>query len=62
MQGAIILRLIPANCRGGSDDGGGIVCFGFVSISIPDAPVKENMKDKMEMGRGVLNHMRKLFL
>jgi vacuolar protein sorting-associated protein 35 len=31
-------------------------------MSIPDAPVKEVMKDMMEMSKGVLNPIRGLFL
>jgi len=35
---------------------------GSVYMSIPDAPVKEIMKDMMEMSRGVLHPIRGLFL
>jgi len=35
---------------------------GSVYMSIPEAPVKEIMKDMMEMSRGVLHPIRGLFL
>ncbi|KIJ21267.1 hypothetical protein PAXINDRAFT_164841 [Paxillus involutus ATCC 200175] len=39
-----------------------MITVGSVFMSIPDAPVKEVMKDMMEMSRGVLNPIRGLFL
>ncbi|KAJ3515633.1 hypothetical protein NLJ89_g1633 [Agrocybe chaxingu] len=39
-----------------------MITVGSVYMSIPDAPVKEIMKDMMEMSRGVLNPVRGLFL
>ncbi|KAI9462710.1 vacuolar protein sorting-associated protein 35 [Boletus coccyginus] len=39
-----------------------MITVGSVYMSIPDAPVKEVMKDMMEMSRGVLNPIRGLFL
>ncbi|KAG8220725.1 vacuolar protein sorting-associated protein 35 [Butyriboletus roseoflavus] len=39
-----------------------MITVGSVYMSIPDAPVKEIMKDMMEMSRGVLNPIRGLFL
>ncbi|KIJ58735.1 hypothetical protein HYDPIDRAFT_119299 [Hydnomerulius pinastri MD-312] len=39
-----------------------MITVGAVYMSIPDAPVKEIMKDMMEMSRGVLNPVRGLFL
>ncbi|KIM51553.1 hypothetical protein SCLCIDRAFT_18377 [Scleroderma citrinum Foug A] len=39
-----------------------MITVGSVYMSIPEAPVKEIMKDMMEMCRGVLNPVRGLFL
>lgn len=39
-----------------------MIAVGSVYMSIPDAPVREVMKDMMEMSRGVLNPIRGLFL
>ena len=39
-----------------------MITVGSVYMSIPDAPVKEIMKDMMEMSRGVLHPTRGLFL
>jgi vacuolar protein sorting-associated protein 35 len=39
-----------------------IAVGGSVYMSIADAPVKETMKDVMEMSRGVLNPICGLFL
>ncbi|KAF4623926.1 hypothetical protein D9613_001519 [Agrocybe pediades] len=39
-----------------------MITVGSVYMSIPDAPVKEIMKDMMEMSRGVLHPVRGLFL
>ena len=39
-----------------------MINVGSVYMSIPDAPVKEVMKDMMEMSRGFLNPIRGLFL
>lgn len=39
-----------------------MITVGSVYMSIPDAPVKEVMKDMMEMSRGVLHPIRGLFL
>jgi len=39
-----------------------MITVGSVYMSIPDAPVKEIMKDMMEMTRGVLHPIRGLFL
>ncbi|KAM6497809.1 Vacuolar protein sorting-associated protein 35 [Amanita muscaria] len=39
-----------------------MITVGSVYMSIPDAPVKEIMKDMMEMCRGVLHPIRGLFL
>ncbi|KAF8439372.1 vacuolar protein sorting-associated protein 35 [Boletus edulis BED1] len=39
-----------------------MITVGSVYMSIPDAPVKEIMKDMMEMSKGVLNPIRGLFL
>ncbi len=39
-----------------------MITVGAVYMSIPDAPVKEIMKDMMEMSRGVLHPVRGLFL
>ncbi|EIN13275.1 vacuolar protein sorting-associated protein 35 [Punctularia strigosozonata HHB-11173 SS5] len=39
-----------------------MITVGSVYMSIPDAPVKEVMKDMMEMSRGVLHPTRGLFL
>ena len=39
-----------------------MISVGSVYMSIPDAPVKEIMKDMMEMSRGVLHPIRGLFL
>ncbi|KAF9221315.1 vacuolar protein sorting-associated protein 35 [Gyrodon lividus] len=39
-----------------------MITVGSVYMSISDAPVKEVMKDMMEMSRGVLNPVRGLFL
>jgi vacuolar protein sorting-associated protein 35 len=39
-----------------------MITVGAVYMSIPDAPVKEIMKDMMEMSRGVLHPIRGLFL
>ncbi|CAK5279545.1 unnamed protein product, partial [Mycena citricolor] len=39
-----------------------MITVGAVYMSVPDAPVKEIMKDMMEMSRGVLHPMRGLFL
>ncbi|KZT09009.1 vacuolar protein sorting-associated protein 35 [Laetiporus sulphureus 93-53] len=39
-----------------------MITVGSVYMSIPDAPVKEIMKDMMEMSRGVLHPIRGLFL
>lgn len=39
-----------------------MITVGSVYMSIPDAPVREVMKDMMEMSRGVLNPIRGLFL
>ena len=39
-----------------------MITVGTVYMSIPDAPVKEIMKDMMEMTRGVQHPTRGLFL
>lgn len=39
-----------------------MITVGSVYMSIPEAPVKEIMKDMMEMARGVLHPTRGLFL
>lgn len=39
-----------------------MITVGTVYMSIPDAPVKEVMKDMMEMARGVQHPTRGLFL
>ncbi|KAI0641093.1 vacuolar protein sorting-associated protein 35 [Trametes meyenii] len=39
-----------------------MITVGSVYMSIPDAPVKEVMKDMLEMSRGVLHPIRGLFL
>jgi len=39
-----------------------MITVGAVYMSIPEAPVKEIMKDMMEMSRGVLHPIRGLFL
>lgn len=39
-----------------------MITVGSVYMSIPDAPIKEIMKDMMEMSRGVLHPVRGLFL
>jgi vacuolar protein sorting-associated protein 35 len=39
-----------------------MITVGSVYMSIPDAPVKEIMKDMMEMARGVQHPTRGLFL
>src|ERR1700733_2005928 len=39
-----------------------MITVGSVYMSIPEAPVKEIMKDMMEMSRGVLHPIRGLFL
>ncbi|KAG6916919.1 hypothetical protein DXG01_004680 [Tephrocybe rancida] len=39
-----------------------MITVGSVYMSIPDAPIKEIMKDMMEMSRGVLHPIRGLFL
>ena len=39
-----------------------MITVGSVYMAIPDAPVKEIMKDMMEMSRGVLHPIRGLFL
>jgi vacuolar protein sorting-associated protein 35 len=39
-----------------------MITVGSVYMSMPDAPVKEIMKDMMEMSRGVLHPIRGLFL
>ncbi|KAG9310353.1 vacuolar protein sorting-associated protein 35 [Chiua virens] len=39
-----------------------MITVGSVYMSVPDAPIKEIMKDMMEMSRGVLNPIRGLFL
>lgn len=39
-----------------------MITVGSVYMSMPDAPVKEIMKDMMEMCRGVLHPIRGLFL
>lgn len=39
-----------------------MITVGAVYMSVPDAPVKEIMKDMMEMSRGVLHPIRGLFL
>jgi vacuolar protein sorting-associated protein 35 len=39
-----------------------MITVGSVFMSIPEAPVKEIMKDMMEMSRGVLHPIRGLFL
>ena len=39
-----------------------MITVGSVYMSIPDAPVKEIMKDMMEMSRGVQHPTRGLFL
>ncbi|KAI0063085.1 vacuolar protein sorting-associated protein 35 [Artomyces pyxidatus] len=39
-----------------------MITVGSVYMSVPDAPVKEIMKDMMEMARGVLHPIRGLFL
>ncbi|KAF7304622.1 Vacuolar protein sorting-associated protein 35 [Mycena kentingensis (nom. inval.)] len=39
-----------------------MITVGAVYMSVPDAPVKEIMKDMMEMSRGVLHPTRGLFL
>lgn len=39
-----------------------MITVGSVYMSIPQAPVKEIMKDMMEMSRGVLHPIRGLFL
>src|SRR4051812_20599123 len=39
-----------------------MITVGAVYMSIPDAPVKEIMKDMMEMSRGVQHPTRGLFL
>ena len=39
-----------------------MITVGSVYMSIPDAPVREVMKDMMEMSRGILNPIRGLFL
>lgn len=39
-----------------------MITVGAVYMSIPEAPVKEIMKDMMEMSRGVLHPVRGLFL
>ena len=39
-----------------------MITVGSVFMSIPEAPVKEIMKDMMEMSRGVLYPVRGLFL
>ncbi|KZT22073.1 vacuolar protein sorting-associated protein 35 [Neolentinus lepideus HHB14362 ss-1] len=39
-----------------------MITVGSVYMSVPDAPVKEIMKDMMEMSRGVLHPIRGLFL
>ncbi|KAK0213004.1 vacuolar protein sorting-associated protein 35 [Desarmillaria ectypa] len=39
-----------------------MITVGAVYMSIPDAPVREIMKDMMEMSRGVLHPIRGLFL
>ena len=39
-----------------------MITVGSVYMSIPEAPVKEIMKDMMEMSRGVLHPTRGLFL
>jgi vacuolar protein sorting-associated protein 35 len=39
-----------------------MITVGSVYMSIPDSPVKEIMKDMMEMSRGVLHPIRGLFL
>src|SRR5258707_12162943 len=39
-----------------------MITVGSVYMSIPEAPVKEVMKDMMEMSRGVLHPIRGLFL
>jgi vacuolar protein sorting-associated protein 35 len=39
-----------------------MITVGAVYMSVPEAPVKEIMKDMMEMSRGVLHPIRGLFL
>ena len=39
-----------------------MITIGSVYMSVPDAQVKEVMKDMLEMSRGVLNPVRGLFL
>ena len=39
-----------------------MITVGSVYMSIPEAPVKEVMKDMLEMSRGVLHPIRGLFL
>lgn len=39
-----------------------MITVGSVYMSIPEAPIKEIMKDMMEMSRGVLHPIRGLFL
>lgn len=39
-----------------------MITVGSVYMSVPDAPIKEIMKDMMEMSRGVLHPIRGLFL
>lgn len=39
-----------------------MITVGSVYMSIPDAPIKEIMKDVMEMSRGVQHPTRGLFL
>jgi vacuolar protein sorting-associated protein 35 len=39
-----------------------MITVGSVYMSIPEAPIKEIMKDVMEMGRGVQHPTRGLFL
>ena len=39
-----------------------MITVGSVYMSVPDAPVKEIMKDMMEMSRGVQHPTRGLFL
>jgi len=39
-----------------------MITVGSVYMSIPEAPVKEIMKDMMEMSRGILHPIRGLFL
>src|SRR6266849_3717391 len=39
-----------------------MITVGSVYMSVPEAPVKEIMKDMMEMSRGVLHPIRGLFL